>query len=87
MRAEQPVRVFLSLESADGAKVYAETSSESKGPHWQRLDFKLTPSADDKAGRFAIKLKQPASVCLGYAFLQPGDWGRFKGLPVRKDVS
>ena len=23
---------------------------------------------------------------LGYALLQPGDWGRFKGLPVRKDV-
>jgi alpha-L-arabinofuranosidase len=87
VRAEQPARVFLALESADGARVYAESSSEAKGPHWQRLDFKLPPSADDKAGRFAIKLKQPASLCLGYAFLQPGDWGRFKGLPVRKDIS
>jgi alpha-L-fucosidase len=25
-------------------------------------------------------------VVLGHAFLQPGAWGRFKGLPVRKDV-
>ena len=24
---------------------------------------------------------------LGHVFLQPGDWGRFKGLPVRKDVA
>jgi alpha-L-arabinofuranosidase len=87
VRAEQPARVFLALESTDGAKVYAETSVEATGAQWQRLDFKLTPSAADKAGRFSIKLKQPASVCLGYAFLQPGEWGRFKGLPVRKDVS
>ena len=29
----------------------------------------------------------PGSVVLGYASLQPGDWGRFKGLPVRRDVA
>ena len=38
-------------------------------------------------GRFALKLKQPGSVTLGHAFLQPGPWGRFKGLPVRRDVA
>jgi alpha-L-arabinofuranosidase len=54
---------------------------------WQRFDFKLTPTAAEKAGRFAVKLKQPGSVTLGYAFLQPGSWGRFKDLPVRKDVA
>ena len=26
-------------------------------------------------------------MTVGYAFLQPGEWGRFKGLPVRKDVA
>jgi alpha-L-arabinofuranosidase len=87
LRAEQPVRLFLALESADGSKLYAETHVEAKSAQWQRIDFKLTPNADDKAGRFAIKLKGPGSVCLGYAFLQPGGWGRFKHLPVRKDVS
>ena len=87
VRAEQPARLFLSLGSADGARAYAETSVEAKSAQWQRLAFKLTPNAADKAGRFSIKLKHPASVCLGYAFLQPGDWGRFKGLPTRKDVS
>jgi alpha-L-arabinofuranosidase len=25
-------------------------------------------------------------VAIGHVFLQPGEWGRFKGLPVRKDV-
>jgi alpha-L-arabinofuranosidase len=87
LRAAQPARVFLALESADGSKVYAETHVEAKSPQWQRIGFKLTPNAGDKAGRFAIKLKEPGSVCLGYAFLQPGEWGRFKRLPVRKDVS
>ena len=87
LRAEQPTRVFLALESADGSKAYAETHVAAKGNQWQRLDFKLTPSASDQTGRFAIKLKAPAAICLGQAFLQPGAWGRFKGLPVRKDVS
>src|ERR1019366_4348999 len=87
LRAEQPVRLFLALESADGSKVYGETHVEAESPQWRRIDFKLTPNADDKAGRFAIKLRGPGSVCLGYAFLQPGEWGRFKRLPVRKDVS
>jgi alpha-L-arabinofuranosidase len=87
VRAERPTRVFVSLESADGAAVYAETSHEAKGTDWQRIDFKLTPKAADKAGRFVIKLKQPGSICIGHAFLQPGEWGRFKGLPVRKDIS
>ena len=33
------------------------------------------------------ELAEPGSVVLGYAFLQPGPWGRFKDLPVRKDVA
>ena len=53
---------------------------------WQRLAFTLTPTATDTAGRFAITLRKPGSVALGYAFLQPGPWGRLKGLPVRCDV-
>ena len=57
------------------------------GNDWQRLDFTLTPGAADRAGRFALELKQPGSVVLGHAFLQPGEWGRFKGLPVRRDVA
>jgi hypothetical protein len=87
LRAAQPTRVWLSLESADGTRVYADTHVEAISAGWRRLDFELTPKENDKAGRFAIRLKEPGSVCLGYAYLQPGAWGRFKGLPVRKDVS
>ncbi len=86
-RAQADSKLFVALESPDGANVYAEKSLKLKAGDWQRLNFELTPNAADKAGRFAVKLKQPGSVSMGYVFLQPGSWGRFKGLPVRKDAA
>jgi hypothetical protein len=85
--AAQPAELFVALESRDGGKVYAEKRLKVSARHWQRLDFRLKPDRSDKMGRFAIKLKQSGSVTVGYAFLQPGDWGRFQHLPVRKDVA
>jgi len=86
-RAVKPADLFVAMESGDGAKAYARARLSVTSSDWQRLDFTLTPNDTDEAGRFAVTLKQPGSVVLGYAFLQPGDWGRFKGLPVRKDVA
>ena len=87
VRAEKPTTVFASLESWDGSRRYAEAKLDMASKDWQRLNFTLTPSAGDQAGRFVLALKQPGSLMLGHAFLQPGDWGRFKGLPVRRDVA
>jgi hypothetical protein len=86
-RAKSPTEIFVTLENTNGSVVYAEKSMKLKAGDWQRLDFELTPNAVDQAGRFAIKLKRAGSVTVGYAFLQPGSWGRFKNLPVRKDVA
>lgn len=86
-RAAEPTPLSLALESGDGSRSYAEARVEVRPGGWARYEFSLTPSAADRAGRFAVALKQPGSVVLGHAFLQPGDWGRFKGLPVRKDVA
>ena len=86
-RAKKPATFFVSLESRDGSQSYAETSVAVAGDKWQRLDFTLTPRASDKTGRLVLALKQPGSVTLGYVLLQPGAWGRFQGLPVRKDVA
>jgi alpha-L-arabinofuranosidase len=44
------------------------------------------PRADEHTGRLTLKLKRPGAVVVGHAFLQPGEWGRFEGLPLRKDV-
>jgi alpha-L-arabinofuranosidase len=86
-RTRSSAEVWVALEGKDGSSVYAEKSLKLKAGDWQRLDFKLRSKAMDKAGRFAIELKHAGSVTLGYAFLQPGSWGRFKNLPVRKDVA
>ena len=87
VRAYSPTDFVVALENGDGTRVYAEESLKVAGVKWQRLDFKLEPNAADPAGRFAIKLKEPGTVNVGYALLQPGEWGRFQGLPVRKDVA
>jgi hypothetical protein len=87
VRASVPTEFFVSLESRDGQSIYAEKRLKLAGGDWQRLNFTLKPNAADRAGRFAIKLKQPGTLSVGYAFLQPEDWGRFAGLPVRKDVA
>jgi hypothetical protein len=86
VQADAPTTILVSLESADGSAVYAEQSLSVTSNNWQQINFGLTPSASDGNGRFAIKLKQPGSVVVGYAFLEPGSWGQFAGLPVRKDV-
>ena len=86
-RADSPTEISVALESTNGSVVYAEKTMKLNADDWQRLDFDLKPDAMDKAGGFAVKLKQPGAVSVGYAFLQPGSWGRFKDLPVRKDVA
>ncbi len=85
-RAERAAELVVSLESGDGAQVLAERRLKVRAGDWQRLTFNLKPNATVDGGRFAISLRMPGSVDLGYAFLQPGAWGRFKGLPCRKDV-
>ena len=87
VRAAEPAELQVALESRDGSTILAEETLQATQKEWQRLNFKLTPKADELAGRFTIKLKKAGSVDVGYAFLQPGDWGRFKGLPVRRDVA
>lgn len=86
-RAGKRTELVAALESRDGSQVYARARLVVGSDEWQRFDFTLTPGASTPAGRFTLALEQPGSVTLGHAFLQPGEWGRFKGLPVRRDVA
>ncbi|MBA3414699.1 MAG: DUF1080 domain-containing protein, partial [Chloroflexia bacterium] len=86
LRAEKPVEVIASLESRDGSRTYARARLSANGDEWRRHDFELTPDAPDPGGRFSLRLDSPGYVVVGHAFLQPGEWGRFKKLPVRRDV-
>jgi len=86
-RAAQATDLCVALEAADGGQVHLEQSLPLAPGGWQRLEFSLIPPVAEPRGRFAIKLRQPGSVTLGYVSLQPGAWGRFKDLPVRRDVA
>jgi hypothetical protein len=87
LRAEHPVEVFASLEKSEGLKQLAEQRLHVEGQGWHRYEFQLTPRESAMGGSFAIRLKSPgASVLVGHAFLQPGAWGRYKDLPLRRDV-
>lgn len=86
-RADAPATLQVSAESGDGARTYAEAVVRVEGEDWSRYDFKIIPNATDPDGRLALTLREPGAVTLGYAFFQPGDWGRFRGLPVRRDVA
>jgi hypothetical protein len=86
VRSARKTELFAALESRDGGKSYGEVKLAVPGNGWHRLNFTLTPDTTDPAGRFVLKLKAPGSVVVGHAFLQPGEWGRFKNLPLRRDV-
>ncbi len=82
------VELIVAMESADGSEVYAETVvTVTDDFAWKVLHFTLTPSADDQAGRLALKLRGQAILYFDYVALHPGEWGRFEGLPVRKDIA
>jgi hypothetical protein len=85
-RADKSADLWLALESGAGGKVHAETKLHVPAGGWQRLKCTVTPTADEDAGRLALVLKQPGAVEVGHVFLQPGAWGRFAGLPDRRDV-
>lgn len=85
IKSKRPVRLFLSLRD-ESNQVLAEQVYNLKGDgSYEKLGFILTPSQTTAKGKFALSLKQPGRVELGFAFLQPGEWGRVKGYPIRKE--
>ena len=88
VKTSAPTPLVVSLRGDDGKTILAEKALTTQaGERFQCLEFSLTPVSNAWKGRFAITLRKPGSATLGYAFLQPGEWGRFKGLPVRKDLA
>ena len=95
--AGKPYDGILRVKSNSGAQTLYMTLRDSNGnildekPYplkgegsYEKVEFELTPSASDAKGCVGISLKAPGEVELGFAFMQPGEWGRVKGLPVRK---
>lgn len=87
VRSPASTQVLVNIESRDGGRRYGQAKlNVTAGPDWRRYDFTLTSSDSDPAGRFSISLTSAGSIDIGHAFLQPGAWGRFNDLPLRRDV-
>lgn len=86
--ADEPCAVRVSLEDGSGQRRYAEAALAVPGDRaWHTQTFALTPNAGDTAGRFVLSLHAPGAVWVDYVALQPGPWGRFRGLPARADIA
>jgi hypothetical protein len=84
IKTDRPTTVFVSLRDEQG-KILAEKPYQLKGDGtYEKLTFELIPNEKTFEGCFGISLKSPGHIELGYAFLQPGEWGRVIGYPLRK---
>ncbi|MDD5184096.1 MAG: alpha-L-arabinofuranosidase C-terminal domain-containing protein [Paludibacter sp.] len=84
IKAQKATTIYLSLRDEQG-KILAEKPYQLKGDGtFEKVEFELTPTAETAKGRFGITLKEQGEIELGFAFLEPGKWGRVKGYPIRK---
>jgi hypothetical protein len=86
LRSSDKVPVRVSLQSADGATVYASQTMTPTARDWANYPFTLAPSQSDEHARLAVEIASAGAVDIGYVFAEPGPWGLYKGLPVRADV-
>jgi alpha-L-arabinofuranosidase len=86
VKAGAQTQLFITLENEDGSITYASAIINVDHKNWTKYNFSLTPVLSASHARLTVSLHKPGTVDLGYVFLQPGCWGRFKNLPLRKDV-
>ena len=85
VKSLQPTTIYLSLRDNQG-NLLAEKPYELKGDgSYEKVVFELVPTGETLEGSFGISLKSKGSIELGYAFMQPGEWGRANGYPLRKN--
>lgn len=82
-KADEAAEITVSLRGADPEVVYDEYTFTAEGD-WAKYNFTLTAKEEEIDGAFGIYAKGEAAV--GYAFLETGEWGLYKGLHVRRDV-
>ena len=85
LKSEGANTIYLSLRDEMG-NVLAEKPYTLKGNgSYEQVKFELTSNGSTPKGRFGISLKSKGEIELGFAFLQPGTWGRANGYPIRKE--
>lgn len=87
LKAKGATTMYLSLRDEQG-KVLIEKPYSLKGDGtYEKVNFELTPTGSTTKGRFGVTLKSKGEIELGFAFMQPGSWGRIKDYPIRKEFA
>ncbi|MDR1746192.1 MAG: hypothetical protein LBR49_02850 [Tannerella sp.] len=84
VKSDQPTTVYVSLRDEKGVALVEKPYQIKGDGTYEKLSFELTPAGGALEGSFGVSLKSPGAIALGYAFLQPGEWGRADGFPLRK---
>ena len=84
-KSATPLKVYLAFENKNGTVRYAETEVTVSGDY-KKYSFSLVPNTSDDTGRFVIEIRSVGTLDIGYVFLEPGEWGLYKGLSVRRDI-
>jgi len=80
-------RVTVALQSADGARTYAQQAIGPIGADWARFDVSLKSTATDTNARFALWMDKPGTVWVDQVCLSGTGDELFKGLPFRADIA
>lgn len=85
IKADKGTTIYLSLRDEQG-KVLAEKPYTLQGNGtYEKVEYELIPDGSTIKGSFGIALKNAGEIKLGFAFLEPGKWGRIEGgFPIRK---
>lgn len=84
IKSEGPQTVYVSLRDENG-NVLAEKACPLEGNGtYEKVTFTLLSSKYTANGSLGVTLKSSGKIELGFAFLEPGEWGRVQGYPLRK---
>jgi alpha-L-arabinofuranosidase len=77
--------VTVSLQSADGKKIYAMQHINNITADWTSYPFALKSAQSDKKAKFVISLNSKGKLWVDQATLMCRE-GQFEGLPIRADI-
>ena len=84
IRAAEETEVTVSLRNADCTMIHDAKTFTVSGD-WAKYAFTLTSPTEECDGSFAVTIGN-GEIALGYAFLEPDEWGLYKGMHARRDV-
>ncbi len=79
--------ITVSLESSNGAAIYAQNTVGGLATNWQHFILALIPNATDSAARLALRISQNGSIYLDFVSLFPAQTFNNRTNGLRPDLA